>query len=171
MSERSQRSISRSKIVEQIMENWKISAKELQTSHMKGKRKNSITSPKLSPVISPHLKKKWTFEYRDLEIKEEYDFQEEMEEMLNRLILSNKIKYSEIIAYPKQLVEFLNLKFKHPEEYINADKFDLDLNPLYNSESINFHVYELHSILGIDSSMKHKKEMILDILTKNDLID
>lgn len=47
------------------------------------------------------------------------------------------------------LVEFLNFKFKHPEEYINADKFDLNLNPLYNDESINFHVYELHSILGI----------------------
>lgn len=30
------------------------------------------------------------------------------------------------------LVEHLNFKFKHPEEYVNALKFDLNLNPLYN---------------------------------------
>jgi hypothetical protein len=68
------------------------------------------------------------------------------------------------------LVEHLNFKFKNPEEYINALKFDLNLNPLYNEESINFHVYEMHSILGIDSSMAEKKEMIFEILRKNNIV-
>jgi len=55
-----------------------------------------------------------------------------MEELLNKLIISPKIGYSEIIAYPKVFVNYLNSKFKHPQELINGDKFDLSLNPLFN---------------------------------------
>lgn len=88
-----------------------------------------------------------------LEVEEE-DFQEEMEELLNRLIVSPKVKFSEIIAYPRIFVKFLNSKFKEPHEYLNGDKFDLNLNPLSNNESMNFHMYSMNSIMGLESSTR-----------------
>lgn len=55
-----------------------------------------------------------------------------MEELLNRLIISSKITYSEIIAYPHIFVDFLDSKFKRPLFYHSHDKFDMNLHPIYN---------------------------------------
>lgn len=101
-SERSIRSINRSKLVEKMMESWNINAQEFQKARMKP---HSIFSPKL-------IRKK-AFAFENLEDKEEEDIHSEMEDLLNRFIISPKIKYSYIIAYPKIFVEFLNSKFKH----------------------------------------------------------
>ena len=68
---KSLRSISRSKIAEQIMENWKITAKELDHPKILKKKSKSpyspIISPKISPkIIEPKLKRKIAFEFLDL---------------------------------------------------------------------------------------------------------
>lgn len=80
-------------------------------------------------IFSPKLIRKKAFSFENLEDKEEEDIHSEMEDLLNRLIISPKIKYSYIIAYPKIFVEFLNSKFKHVEEFI-GNKFDIHFNPL-----------------------------------------
>ena len=94
-----------------------------------------------------------------------------MEELLNRLILSSKIKYSEIIAYPQIFVRFLNQKFKKPDVYLNGDKFDLNINPIKNLESINFHLYSMNALLGIESSTRVRKNIIVNCLSTNRLIN
>lgn len=45
-------------------------------------------------------------------------------------------------------VSFLNSKFKEPKIFI-CNKFDLDLHPLYNEDSMKFHMYELSSLIGL----------------------
>ncbi len=85
-------------------------------------------------INSKHQKRKKTLNLHNIDTVEveEEDFQEAMEELLNRLIVSSRIKFSEIIAYPRSFVNFLNSKFKEAEEYQNGSKFDLNLNPLSN---------------------------------------
>lgn len=77
-----------------------------------------------------------------------------MEELLNRLIISSKITYSEIIAYPRIFVDFLDSKFKRPLEYMVPDKFDMNCHPLYNEESMSFHAYVMNNILGVPESSR-----------------
>ena len=42
-----------------------------------------------------------------MEVVEEEDFEEEMEELMEKIILHPKTKYSETIVYPKVLLELL----------------------------------------------------------------
>jgi hypothetical protein len=114
--------MNRSKIVERIMENWNISAKEL----ILNKKKTSFL------INSQKLKKRKAMEFVEIEEKEEEDFELEMEELLNRLIISTKITYSEIIAYPRIFVDFLDSRFKRPLYYMAPDRFDMNCHPLYN---------------------------------------
>ena len=93
-----------------------------------------------------------------------------MEDLLNRLIISSKIRYSYIIAYPKIFVQFLNNKFRHIEEF-NGNKFDIHLNPLENQESMKYHVYEMSSLVDIEPSERQRKELIVECLINNKLID
>lgn len=47
----------------------------------------------------------------EIELREE-DIEDEMEQILNKISLHNKIQYSEAIIYPKTLTEFLDHKFR-----------------------------------------------------------
>lgn len=51
-------------------------------------------------------------DFRDMQDKEEEDFHSEMEDLLNRLIISSRIRYSYVMAYPTIFVNFLNYKFR-----------------------------------------------------------
>lgn len=85
-----------------------------------------------------------------------------MEELLDKLILNPRIKCNEIIAYPKIFVEYLNSKFRTPEDLIGArQSFDLRYHPLYNQESMYYHIYEIHALLGIETSKREQKAMII----------
>ena len=101
-----------------MMENWNINAKDFKRSRH---RKKSLLSPK--------LQRKKVMDFRDMEDKEEEDFHSEMEDLLNKLIISSRIRYSYVIAYPTIFVNFLNSKFKQVQEFVD-NKFDIHLNPL-----------------------------------------
>lgn len=45
---------------------------------------------------------------------EEEDFETEISEIIERLIVNPKVKYNEIIASPRIFIEFLQSKFKNP---------------------------------------------------------
>jgi hypothetical protein len=68
-------------------------------------------------------------------------------------------------------VDFLDSKFKRPLYYLAPDKFDMNFNPLYNEESMSFHTYLMNNILGVESSTREKRSMIIECLIRNNLID
>lgn len=66
----------------------------------------------------------------ELEAVEEEDFEEEMEELMEKLILHPKTKYSETIVYPKVLIQFLEEKMKKPFEIVYQKAFNIDKDTL-----------------------------------------
>lgn len=51
------------------------------------------------------------------------------------------------------------------------DKFDMNCNPLYNEESMSFHTYAMNNFLGVESSTREKRNLIIDCLLRNNLIN
>ena len=56
------------------------------------------------------------------------------------MLLEPKVKYSHIVGNSKIFNEFLNTKFVKPQSLIRDELFDIEANPLYNSESMNLHI-------------------------------
>ncbi len=75
------------------------------------------------------------------------------------------------MAYPPVFINFLDSKFKRPLHYMVPDKFDMNFNPLYNEESMSFHTYAMNNFLGVESSTREKRNLIIDCLLRNNLIN
>lgn len=75
------------------------------------------------------------------------------------------------MAYPPVFINFLDSKFKRPLHYMVPDKFDMNCNPLYNEESMSFHTYAMNNFLGVESSTREKRNLIIDCLLRNNLIN
>lgn len=88
----------------------------------------------------------------EMEVVEEEDFEEEMEELMEKIILHPKTKYSETIVYPKVLLELLEEKMIRPFGRIQEKGFNINKDVLQNRDSIQFHKYELNVLLGIERS-------------------
>ena len=92
---------------------------------------------------------------------EEEDFETELSEMLEKMVVSPLIKYSELVVSPRIFVEYLQSKLKFPQDFVRDGEFKMHLSPLYNQESMYCHIYEMHSLLHIDPSKREQKALII----------
>ena len=51
------------------------------------------------------------------------------------------------------------------------NNFDLRYNLLYNQESMYYHIYEIHALLGIETSKREQKAMIIQKLFEDNIIN
>jgi hypothetical protein len=153
----SMRSQNRSKIVSKLMEHHNITPQEL-------------SSYRRQPSANRGPKRKKTLNVLIADEPEEVGLHEEMEEFLSRLVISSRLKFSEIVAYPRPFVGFLNSKFRQPGDYARGEKFDLNVNPLSNSESMNFHMYSMNGVMGLETTTRETKSVVVNSLLSSKLI-
>lgn len=83
------------------------------------------------------------------------------------IVIDPRVKFSEAVAHPKLFMEFLHKKMKRPMDFIKKGAFNISTHTLdKDAESIRFHVYAIHVLLGIRTSKRDQKEMIINYLIK-----
>jgi hypothetical protein len=95
-----------------------------------------------------------------------------MEDLLEKLILHPKIKYSETIANPKFIFEIFDKKMIKPmHQNIPEIGFNINKVPFSNKDSIEFHKYQINVLLEIERSERDQKRQTLKIMMDNGIID
>lgn len=74
--------------------------------------------------------------------------------LFHHIIINPKARFSYIIGSNKIFREFLKTKLVKPQNFIAEVEFDLNKNPIYNTESIQLHIYEMNALLNIEISKR-----------------
>lgn len=163
LSNKNIKSSKKSIVTQKIINDWEINIEELELSQeVKKKYSKKSGSSSNSETKKINLK--------EIEERDEEDFESEISELLSKLIIHPKVKYNQMHANPKPFLDFLKSKFKNPMELTRENYFDLHENPLYNQESMFYLVYEINALLGIETSKREQKAMIINNMVEENII-